>query len=480
MPAYVPNYEHDVFVSYAHVDNESLLPGEKGWVHTFHSQLETLLKWNLGRPDNFSIWFDPQLRGNDPVTAEILDQLKNSATILIFLSKGYLASKWCQQELELFVQQAGATSGRIFVIELDKIDKSKLPEALRDLRGYPFWYQETDTTMVRRLAIPKPDPNEKQYFNTVGDVAKNLADLLEELRKTIDKPPAPLQPIEQARLGPVFLAEAPGSLKTRRDDVRRYLEQHQVHILPEAPIPFIENPQEARKRLEEDLKKSKLFIQLLNEYSSFKIPLTQYKSARALGITVAQWRDPELDKSNVEDSEHQQFLEGPEVQATGIGEFEAFILRQLKPADTQPKREKPCSDILVFLNASPEDENLKYKLIEILKNYGIGYSGALEISERHKPEDVRKDMEDNLLCCDAVLVLYGDTPVIWVRERLRQVRKTFARRNPDNPLRVLAVYNEPKGKPKDPLDMHMPKLKIIEKPFDEFKEMLPALLLEEV
>ena len=99
MGVYVPNYQYDVFVSYAHIDDEPLPGAEDGWISTFHSHLVKILAQQLGRSDIFSIWIDHRLRGNDPVTEEIQTVLKNSATILLFLSKGYLGSSWCRQEL---------------------------------------------------------------------------------------------------------------------------------------------------------------------------------------------------------------------------------------------------------------------------------------------------------------------------------------------------------------------------------------------
>jgi hypothetical protein len=53
--AFVPGYEHDIFVSYAHRDDEPVVEG-RGWVSTFVDQLTQLLKMRLGRADASSIW----------------------------------------------------------------------------------------------------------------------------------------------------------------------------------------------------------------------------------------------------------------------------------------------------------------------------------------------------------------------------------------------------------------------------------------
>ena len=42
----VPGFDHDVFISYAHVDN---LPRGKGWVDAFHEALEWRVARKIGR-----------------------------------------------------------------------------------------------------------------------------------------------------------------------------------------------------------------------------------------------------------------------------------------------------------------------------------------------------------------------------------------------------------------------------------------------
>jgi hypothetical protein len=466
MGVYVPNYQYDVFVSYSHIDDEPLPGAEDGWISTFHSHLVKILAQQLGRSDIFSIWIDHRLRGNDPVTEEIQTVLKNSATILLFLSKGYLESSWCRQELDLFVKREQPNSRRIFVIELNDLER---PEVLHELPGYQFWYHDK-LGRERKYATPCPDPDEHEYYAKVDDVARDLAKLLVELRNS------PIQPVPQRtlppQLGPVFLAEVPKSLKSRRDEVRRYLEQHQVGILPEKALSF---SRDFQAQLENELKTTSLFIQLLNEDEGFGFPLTQYKYARDLGIKVAQWRDPSLKIGEITEEEHRELLEGPEVQATNLVEFQAYLIRQLQPPPTQ-NRKIDDSEMLVFVNGAPEDRDLMEMIEEIFQRHDIGFAFPLQISETTKVDEVRKDLENNLINCDAIIVLYGASPAMWVREQLNFYRKTLKKRDQDHPLRVLAVYNAPKDMPKSPLNYFLPNLKVFETPFSEFKDTLLDLL----
>src|SRR5262249_14719760 len=97
-------YLYDMFVSYAHVDDFSPPNIPDGWVTTLVKYLRARVRARLGRSEKVEIWIDQRLRGNDEVVPEILYSLRNSATLLIVLSPGYIASRWCADELAAFLE----------------------------------------------------------------------------------------------------------------------------------------------------------------------------------------------------------------------------------------------------------------------------------------------------------------------------------------------------------------------------------------
>src|SRR5438552_3100655 len=103
-PAFVPGFEHDIFISYATVDNESVLK-RPGRVNSFFELLNEGLGRLLGRRDAFSIWMDrTKLDGTFQLTEGIDKPLKNTAIMIALLSNGYLASPWCPWERQVFLE----------------------------------------------------------------------------------------------------------------------------------------------------------------------------------------------------------------------------------------------------------------------------------------------------------------------------------------------------------------------------------------
>ena len=74
------NFDLDVFVSYAHLDDASLSEDRKGWVAKLHETLDRRLAQLLGKPAR--IWRDPKLHGNDVFAAEIVDRVKQAAVLV--------------------------------------------------------------------------------------------------------------------------------------------------------------------------------------------------------------------------------------------------------------------------------------------------------------------------------------------------------------------------------------------------------------
>ena len=102
--SYLPSYLHDVFISYTHVDDKPLPGADKGWVTTLVQNLKVLLDQKLGRKDAFDLWMDYRLSPSRPLSPEILDAVKHSATLVVILSPTYLKSPWCRREREGFLQ----------------------------------------------------------------------------------------------------------------------------------------------------------------------------------------------------------------------------------------------------------------------------------------------------------------------------------------------------------------------------------------
>lgn len=486
MPVYVPNCRHDIFISYAHVDNIPFSGAEKGWVTTLVSGLKILLGKKLGRPDAFSLWMDYELRGNTSVTPDINEQLDGCATLVLILSPGYLASQWCRLELSTFLAKVGQGSGRVFMVEHDYVER---PAELSDLLGYRFWVTN-EAGKPRILGLPKPNPEEFEYYQKLDDLARQLTDKLKELktqaemivtRGTIPSPavdpivttPVSISAIKMSASGfspsetTLFLAEVTADLEERRNEVKRYLDQQCVRILPERAYSFAS----IQQSMDQDLSECYLFVQLLSDKVGNGYPQFQHERAVAAHLPILQWRDPALDLAAIPDSTYRAFLEGSTIVANNIIEFQSLIIKQLQPEPEAKNPEKWIDeDALVFVNAAPEDMALAYQIKDLLEAHGIGYSLPLDISITTKAAEIRQYLEHNLLSCDSVIVLYDNTSVVWVNEQLLYCRRMQRRR--DHPLKIIAVYSTPSGN-KSPLNVKLPNMQVLECPTPQVDTCLP-------
>ena len=189
--AYVAGYDYDVFISYAHVDNEPFLPGGKGWVTSLIDGLRKLMAVKLGRTDSFSLWMDYALRGAEPVTPQLLNTVRNSAMLIVILSPGYLASDWCRRERDAFlgiVQARGAR--RVFVFERDSINDASRPPELFDLVPFRFWIRDREGKAPHILGFPQPSADDHEYINRLHDLSIEVTEELKRMNAAAEHPPA--------------------------------------------------------------------------------------------------------------------------------------------------------------------------------------------------------------------------------------------------------------------------------------------------
>jgi hypothetical protein len=462
--AYVAGYDHDVFVSYAHIDNERF-GSQDGWVTSFVGNLKKLLDMALGRRDTV-IWMDRGLTGNESFPLQIETALRRSATLLVIASPSYLQSEWCTRERNAFlnaVRDRSAAGTKIFRVDLDQFNRNAVPPEFNDLLGYDFWAKDA-LGNARILGFPVFDPlRDSDYFAALTKLKVELADHLRQQGRQPGSAPG----VPPSTSPTVFLADVTDDLEDRREELAAYVKQAGLNVLPQTWYPP-DDYESYRRRMADDLSRSKLFVQLLSDLGGkrppgwpSRLPLALYEEAKRAGLPIRQWRSQELDVKRVEAAapEHYRLLDGPEVRASGIEEFKRAVVEE---ATRVPKPAAPVNgsrgQVMVFVNSDSADRPLAQELGRCLLSCGIGYSMPL-VTANPKPGEVREDLELNLSTCDGLILLYGHTPASWVRRQLAQGRKILSQR--ESPLEALALVAGP-GSDQEEIGYELPNMQFLD------------------
>jgi TIR domain-containing protein len=165
-------YEYDLFISYAHLDNERTDTAE-GWITIFHRDLHRMLSNSLGRPA--TIWRDAQLTPGDDFEAAIMTALKKSAVLVIVMSPTFLERQWFEKEFSVFINAAEERGdlltgnwSRIFNAMIRATSREKLPDHLQELVAYEFFLQS-------------PEDSGERYYRTLSRLGRDISSLLETL-----------------------------------------------------------------------------------------------------------------------------------------------------------------------------------------------------------------------------------------------------------------------------------------------------------
>lgn len=445
--SYVPGYDYDFFVSYASVDNRPAPSADCGWVDFFVNILTSELARKLGRPDIFKPWIDEQnLRGNHEVNRHIPDQVKRSALFLAILSPGYAASQFCQLELETFLNNTrGFSVESLFIVEREQVVEGRhtMPEPFRQQRKYRFWENDKDNK-ARTLGSPLPlvrNPEDRPYFRLVDDICKDMAEKLDEL-KNKGRQPAPEQEkcreqirVTTAAQPAVLLAETTDDLIRRRDEARRYVEQAGIAVRP-ARTYYGLSRADYEKAVRSDLANCAAFVQLLGPELGRcldDVPdgfgWLQYDLAKCAKLPILRWRSPDLKNlQDVEDPRQRQLLEMAD--AMPFEDLKQRIVRTVKKADPKPPRPS-----FIFINCDAVDTD---KADAIGNNLGSDVDWERPpYDEKPKARRLQESIENNLIDCDGLFIVYGKTRPDWVRDQVQLYRKLRPRRTKEP--HVLAV-----------------------------------------
>ncbi len=453
----VDSESFDIFVSYAHVDDQALSGAEMGWVSYFMRDLRVLLAQHLGRDDSFHIWFDQNaLRGAHDLDSQIEGVLGSTNTILMLLSPGYFASDWCMQEQKAFIKHHDKDlEGRIVVAELTRIgDDQRARLAFTNRAAYHFWRLDK-RNLPQRFAVPMPTASERDHFARLQDVAVELASCVKERRGDGGGRKAPRDG------GPsIVIAEVTEDLQSRQENL--------VRRLKDAGLPWqlVDShgltTEEFTGRLGDAVAAGDLFVQLLGPFPGRARPgaphgyaKLQYDHAVQVGSNILQWRDPALAISDVDDPIYRSLVEGESVELVSFDKFRDRVVaagRLLREPAPQPQEESPP---FLFVNADQRDYPLAQAILKQLPD-----DRAWEMPPRTgDPGSIRRETESRILECDDMMLIYGDSGESWLDLQLRYLRKMLPKRS--KPLNdLIVVRTPPTDRPMPPV--HLPRLRVVD------------------
>ncbi|HEY9282144.1 MAG TPA: toll/interleukin-1 receptor domain-containing protein [Pyrinomonadaceae bacterium] len=464
-------YEEDIFISYAHIDNQSLVEGQKGWITSFHKALEIRLSQLLG--DEPEVWRDESnMVGNQYIDDAIVKRLPRIAILVSVVTPRYINSKWCLKEVQEFYRFAEQTGGvrvsdksRIFKVVKTPVPFDKHPPELQGILGYEFFRLDPTTGKPREFIFNSGPHADIHYWAKLDDLAYDIYQLMETLKAKPGAEAAAAADAEQAAAAAaatpppgvtIYLAESTLDLAGERDQIRRELQQRGYRVLPDKPLPL--NDADLRAAVSEDLRRSKLSVHLVGahygivpEASDSSVVSLQNELAaersRDPSFTRVIWMPPGLE---VREERQRGFIDylhndpaaqhGAELLQTTIEDLKTTIQDKLSAASLQRAAAAASADDdaprRVYLICDSQDLDEAGPVSDYL--FEQGFEVITPVMEGDEAE-VRADHKENLLLCDAILIYYGRAGDPWLRAKMLDLRK-LAGYGRTKPLLAKAVF----------------------------------------
>jgi hypothetical protein len=428
-------FDTDVFISYAHLDNQPLTEGSQGWVSEFHEALTKRLGELLARPPR--IWRDPKLSGNDVFADALTQRFSHSAVLVSVVTPRYLESEWCRREVDGFWQAAAETGGpvvrnkaRVFKVVKTPVDRRRLPPEVEPLLGYEFYRIQSGSGRPLEFNRIYGADAERDFWMRLNDLVYDLADLLEILEPS--QPPV-------ACKATVYLAQTTSDLQPQHDALRRELLQHGYAVLPDRELPLL--APEAEQAVTQDLEASRLSIHLIGAAygvipegtdDSFPALQAEFAAARArtAGLVRLVWIAPGTSTS---DQRHEAFVEalrkdptpapGSDLLETSFDDLQTLAFARLAALETPrapvPQAAPAAAPRIYLICTEPDLE-----AVEPLRQHLFAQGFEVQLPAFEGDDTVlRVDHETQLRECDAVLIEYGAGGELWLRQKLGDLRR---------------------------------------------------------
>jgi hypothetical protein len=469
---------HDIFVSYAHSDNDP--PGDKGpeygWVSFFIQELQKKLRQKLGGP-GADIWWDIHIVANDIVQDTLNARLQNSRALVIFLSPGYMKSDWCRDELIQFLENHAPEKNkeRVFIVEVDEIPRATWHERLQQLTPIPLWEKAPSGNHTRRIGDPLPDTTKPGlYWDRLNELACLIKDSLSLTQATAPPPMlAPMAPVGPADTAAyalpghvtvesrpvVWVAEPVGDMHEHWLSLASAIRQAGAEVCPLGPSFYPRDSEERyRAAIEMEMKNASLLVQLLGRETGPTLgsgtgSICQIQNqlahselqdhAAATGTArrqFLQWRPPNLIPENVADLSHATLLHGAiscgfeefrKKVVDAIAESTAFQTEGLEiPGSTisGPSGGMTPAPLAICVSADQADQELAQVVGKLLGQLGTDVLHAPRPTKSQKPADFHREFDELIGNTEGFIIVYGNAPTTWVQAQYMRARKVLMQR----------------------------------------------------
>ena len=436
-----PQWENDIFISYAHLDNEPLVQGTEGWISNFHHALQVRLRQLMG--GEVTLWRDAKLNGNDLFGDKLVERLPRVALLVSILSPRYVKSEWCMREVEEFAKAAEQTGGvrfgdrlRIFMVIKTPVPIDQQPQAMQGSLGYAFYDVDAASGRPREYSQGIGPNYDSRYWQKLEDVAYDITESLQILRtRQIEDNGHAMAPRTS-----IYLAPTTSDLNGEYDAIKREFQQRGCQVLPDKILPY--SGAEFRQEVQHELEQCSLSVHLVGARYGL-IPEAEERSIVELQNELAIQRSADAHFSRLiwipptlqpEEERQKQFIDllqsneaaqqGADLLCTDLGELKVAIQNLLTPprnADAPPT-EGPLQIYVVCEEQDLDDATL---IADAL--FDAGFDAITPLFEGDEAE-VAADHEENVLNCDALVVHYGHASESWFRATLRQLNPLEERR----------------------------------------------------
>ena len=437
--------EIDILIVFADADNETSVEGSPGWISQFKKFLEFILAQVLDEKPKVL------LKGEfDSLTSP---RLNNVGVLVPVLSKNFIASAQCLENVQAFRGAADMNSNRIFKVLKAPILLQEQPDFLRPLLAYEMFQLDADSGELREYKNYFSTEAERQYWMELVDLSYDIANALHLLKHG-----RPAGSVKDLKPKIVYLAETGHDLSVERNIIMRELQRHGYTILPGQTL--WGNTVEIEQMVRKDLETCTMAIHLIgNTYGEIpdggtssvvdiqnKIASEKSQEARKRNESFSRliWITPNLAHANERQKRFIETIkrdvegqEGDEILETPLEDFKNIIREELLEAQER-KAVKDTGGRAIYLVHDKEDDQDVRPYIELIERSGFrvlmpAFGGEL-LEQRQKHIE-------NLRAFDAAIIYKGKVNEQWVRIKASDIMKApgFGRKKPIVAKAILAA-----------------------------------------